>query len=60
MRSFSRLQQRCRLQLGHGLLDWDVLWAKRLSGPTGLREWAWLELKEKFDGYDGEEEGVWD
>lgn len=59
MHSFNRLQKRRRLRLGHVLLDWDVLWAKRLSGAAGLREWAWLELEEKFDGYDGEEEGQW-
>lgn len=41
------------------LLDWDVLWAKCLSGAAGVREWAGLEPEEKFDGYDGEEEGGW-
>lgn len=57
--SVNRLQQRRRLRLGHGLLDWDVLWAKCLSGAAGVREWAGLEPEEKFDGYDGEEGGGW-
>ena len=59
MHSFKRLQHRRRLRLGHGLLDWDVLWAKCLSGAAGVRDWARLEPEEKFDGYYGEEEGGW-